>query len=300
MTRREPGAAWPALGYRFEGLRHRGLHDGLLSGDAYDLLLARAVSLRVLTRHAAPHERELLERESEALGLIGRHPHVVSLLDRLSLSDGEVLVLERLAPLVPAVAPMPPADAVALVVRLCGAVETAHRAGLVHAAVQPAELHLSEDGRTLLAGFVRRLGDAQPPVLRAISPHTPPELLLGDPAVEATDVYGLGSTLYELLAGHAAYRSYDGESVAALSLRILTGPVPPIGRRDLPFALIDVINWTLAVDPALRPPSAAWLAEELGRIERSQGWARTPVQVGTEPAEPPRLARSDGPRHRAG
>jgi hypothetical protein len=37
----------------------------------------------------------------------------------------------------------------------------------------------------------------------------------------------------------------------------------------------DLLTWAMASDPSARPPSPAWLAEELGRIERRQGWPRT-------------------------
>ena len=153
-------------------------------------------------------------------------------------------------------------------------------------------------GRVLLAGFTGRVADPAPPVLRSATPHTAPEVLLGEPLDPAVDVYGLGSTLYELIAGTSAIRSYAGESTAALSLRVLTGAAVRLPRSGMPFELADVIGWSMAVDRGDRPPSVAWLAEELGRIQRTQGWARTRPSVGGRAEPIPHRLR--GARHRAG
>jgi serine/threonine protein kinase len=300
MTRREPPAGWPALGYRFEDVRARQHVDGLLTCQAHDLLLGQRVTLRLLPRAAMQHERELLDREAEALALIGTHPNVVTLLDRCSVGGIDVLVLEPGHPLVSHGHEPHSAQAVVSIgVQLTSALETAHRVGLLHGAVEPARIGLSATGAPLLGGFDTRLADGSSVVLHDASAHTAPELLLGEGVSEATDVYGLGSTLYELLAGRPAYRSYDGESVAALSLRILTGPVPPLGRGDVPLALADIVTWAMALDPTQRPPSASWLAEELGRIERSQGWPHTPVEVGAHRQSVASAPRPVGARHRA-
>jgi serine/threonine protein kinase len=120
--------------------------------------------------------------------------------------------------------------------------------------------------------------------------HTAPELLLGDEPSPATDVYGLASALYEMVAGRAAFRAYDGESPAAVSLRILAGGVRPIVSGDVPLELSDLVVWAMHPDPAERPPGAAWLAEELGRIEQKNGWLRTKMVTG-EPHPPQRSRR---------
>jgi serine/threonine protein kinase len=300
MTRREHPAGWPSLGYRFETIKTRQRIDGLLSCQAYDLILGRHVTLRLLPAASMQHERELLEREAEALTLIGSHPNVVTLLDRATIGGIEVLVLEPGAPLTTrGQQPYSAQSAVSIAVQLTSALETAHGAGLLHGAVEPARISLGTAAAPLLGGFGTRLADGSSVVLHEASAHTAPELLLGERVSEATDVYGLGSTLYELLVGHAAYRSYGGESVAALSLRILTGPVPPLGRGDVPLALADIVTWAMALEPLQRPPSASWLAEELGRIERSQGWPHTPIQVGARRQSTLAAPRTVGARHRA-
>jgi hypothetical protein len=93
-------------------------------------------------------------------------------------------------------------------------------------------------------------------------------------------VYGLASTLYELVAGRAAFRAYAGESPATVIVRVLSGTVKPIVAPGVPLELSDLLTWGMSPDPALRPPSPVWLAEELGRIQRREGWPRTKLITG--------------------
>jgi serine/threonine protein kinase len=108
-----------------------------------------------------------------------------------------------------------------------------------------------------------------------LTPHTAPELLEGSDPSPASDVYGLASTLYELAAGRAAFRAYVGESPASVIVRVLSSRAKPVVAPQVPLELTDVISWAMSPDPGKRPPSPAWLAEELGRIELRQGWPRT-------------------------
>jgi hypothetical protein len=58
-------------------------------------------------------------------------------------------------------------------------------------------------------------------------------------------------------------------------VRVLSNPVQPIKAPHVPLELSDLLTWCLAPAPVDRPPSPAWIAEELGRIARRQGWPRT-------------------------
>jgi hypothetical protein len=81
--------------------------------------------------------------------------------------------------------------------------------------------------------------------------------------------------LYELVAGRAAFRAYAGESPASVIVRVLSGHVQPLLAPGIPLDVSDLLTWALSGDPAKRPPTPAWLTEELRRIERRQGWPRT-------------------------
>jgi len=294
------------LGPRFEldapaeSKRQTDTGSAITATDAHDIVLGIPVTLVTLAPDADYADREKFEVDAEALALVGSHPHVVTLHDRLMLDgDIEVLVTERTttagwtAGMI-----VDQRTAVRTIIKLAGAADAAHRAGQLHGAIEPAAIRWSLAGEPLLAGFALRPHSADAPVLHELSAHTAPELLMGEHATPATDVYGLGSTLYELLGGRAAFRGYDGESLASLAVRVLHDAVPALQVPGLAAELTDVVEWSLAAEPGQRPPSAAWLAEELGRVEGRLGWVRTAPQLGLKPG-PARLRpnRTHG-RHR--
>lgn len=246
----------------------------------------RRVVLAVVAESAPAYVQEALDREAGYLATLGTHPHIITLYQRTTLADGRAaLVLEA--------CPSSVADAVhdqrlsvpaavAIAIKVAGALETVHRAGLVHCAVRPANLLLTEFDEPVLAGFGAAVPAGAESFLSAVATtaHTAPELLLGEPPTPSTDVYGLSSSVYEMVAGRAALRAYERESPAAVSLRILTGGIRPVLAPDVPLELSDLLVWGMDPDPRERPPGAAWLAEELSRIEQQQGWLRTRMVSG--------------------
>jgi serine/threonine protein kinase len=256
----------------------------------------RAVALKVIDESAPLFAHEALEREARYLAMLGTHPNIVTMFERTTLADGRpALVLEA--------CPGSAADAVreqrltvpsavSTAIKIAGALETVHRAGLVHCAVRPGNVLLTEFDEPVLADFSAAVTRYEQSVVgvHETTAHTAPELLLGDQPSAATDVYGLTSTLYEMVAGRAAFRAYDRESPAAVSLRILAGGVRPVLSPDVPLELSDLLVWGMNADPAERPPGAAWLAEELGRIEQKTGWLRTKMVTG-EPKPQGRVRR---------
>jgi serine/threonine protein kinase len=266
------------------------------SGDRFTVFAAhergtrgmgRDVAVKVPTDAATLWLREVLDGEAAMHAAIGAHPNVVELYDRLDLDDDRpALVFERCAAsyadLLHRYGRLPLPDVVAVGIKLAGALEAVHDAGYVHGDLRPANVLLSEQHEPVLSGFdeaslLSAAADRDPTALHVTSPHTAPELLEGRAPTRATDVYGLASTLYELVAGRAAFRAYVGESPASVVVRVLSGRVKPIVSPDIPLELSDLLTWALNGNPVARPPTPAWIAEELSRLERRQGWPRTPL-----------------------
>ncbi len=261
------------------------------AGDRFAIFAAReadtdhAVALKVPDDRRAAWLYEVLHTEAEILAATSAHPNVVTFYQQINLTDGRpALVLERcrgnLLDSMRGDEPMSLQSAVATGIKLAGALEAVHRAGALHCDVRPRTVLLTDSGEPVLAGFdaaLRAADAAGHPPLHLLTPHTAPELLEGAVPTRASDVYGLASTLYELIAGRAAFRAYVGESPASLVVRVLSSTVAPIAQRDVPLEISDLLTWALSPEPADRPPSPAWIAEELGRIERRQGWPRTPL-----------------------
>jgi serine/threonine protein kinase len=272
---------------RFSGMQ---LMDRIGSTSIYaarEVGTGRGVVVKVIDEGAPAVTHEALEREAAYLALLGTHPHIVTLYHCTQLADGRpALVLEA--------CPGSAADAireqrltvpgaVAMAIKIAGALETLHRAALVHCAVRPQNILLTEFDEPVLADFsatVPSEGSGSFVTAHETTAHTAPELLLGESPTARTDVYGLCSTLYEMIAGRPAFRSYDRESPAAVSLRILAGGVRPVLGPDVPLELSDLVVWGMHSDPAERPPTAAWVGEELSRLEQHNGWLRTRMVTG--------------------
>lgn len=272
---------------------HAGLHSGVF--HAREDVSGRPVALKVLTVDGVtPRGMEAFARESAILAAISAHPNIVTLYRSYKLADGRpVLVLERCGGSLAdwmREGKRPATDqSVSIAIKIAGALETAHRGGVLHRDVRPANILLTEFGEPALSDFgVARLRSSAPAPAELFdfpSVHVAPELMMGSDANAATDVYGLASSLYELLSGQPPLAAYQGESPAATILRILRDPARPIVRDDVPIELSDLVLWGLAKDPADRPPSVMWFAEELGRIEAQNGWPRTRIMV-REPERP--------------
>jgi serine/threonine-protein kinase PknK len=283
--------AWLAdaeLGRRFSDVRLVRAGSRFTIYAAREPAASRDVALKVPDESAATWLHDVLRAEAAMLATIGGHPHVVTFYEQITLDDGRpALLLERCRGAVHdtlrADEPMTLRDVAAIGIKLAGALDTAHRNNIVHCDVRPGNVLITEWGEPVLAGFdeAARLTEVgRRPPLHQLTPHTAPELLEGNEPTTASDVYGLASTLYELVAGRAAFRAYFGESPARVIVRALSGPILPIVTPGVPLELSDLLTWALSPDPAKRPPSPTWLAEDLARIERRQGWPRTRLVTG--------------------
>ena len=272
------------LGDRFGDVRV--LHQGarFVVYEAREIDTNRTVAVKVPLRSGPMWLHEIIDHQATVLAPICTHPHIVSLYQRLELDDGRTaLVFERcrgtLADALHSRHRLPAHEVAAIGIKLAGALETTHDADVVHCNVNPGNVLISEWGEPVLTGYDEavRIGAGQSgrPALQVTTSHTAPELLQGLEAQVQTDVYGLAATLYELAAGRSAFRAYTGESPAAIIVRVLSGSVRPIVDPDIPLAMSDLLTWAMSGQPQDRPPSPAWLAEELNRIEVEQGWPRT-------------------------
>jgi hypothetical protein len=161
--------------------------------------------------------------------------------------------------------------------------ETAHRSGILHRDVKPQNILVTEFGEPALADFgVARLQSSTQTTAGLFdftTLHAAPELLEGGGTSAATDVYELASSLYQLIAGRAAFRAYDGESPASVILRILRDPVRPLSGIEVPVALSDLLVRGMSKQMDDRPHSAAEFAAELATIEIGSGRPRSQFPV---------------------
>jgi serine/threonine-protein kinase len=237
---------------------------------ARDTVLGRTVALKTLV-HAfgAPTEQKQFLREAQIVSQLS-HPSIVNLYD-VGIEEGSVayLVMEY----VPGItlqqalseSSIPFPRACAWAADLAGALHRAHRAGIIHGDVKPANILVTEDGNVKLGDFgIARLstqvsGSGR---LMGTPAYLSPEQIHGEAQNTRSDLFSLGIVLYQMVTGFAPF---EGSSVSAVCAQILSAePVPPSQRNPaLPAGIDHVIMRCLAKIPADRYPSAEALAASL-------------------------------------
>jgi len=272
--------------------------------SAIEIGTGRSVALKLLRLvDTSPHLVEMFENELGALALLSNHPNVTTLYRTFMTPEGRpVLVLElcrgSLAQRVRQSGPMPPAEVVSVGVKIAGALETAHRSGLLHRDMKPQNMLVSQFDEPVLADFgvaaLQAAAQATEGVFGFTTLHASPEALEGQHLAPSADIYGLASSMYQLLLGHGPFATFEGEAPASVILRILRDPAPRPPVTAMPIYLADLLGAALAKDPAMRPQSALAFAEALRDIETSAGWPLTPYVVWGEPTAQ-RAAQGLGP-----
>ncbi|MFZ5439288.1 MAG: serine/threonine-protein kinase [Myxococcota bacterium] len=269
---------------------------------AWDGAERRQVALKILrSRDASADALALFKREAQLASQLS-DPRTVRIYEFGASDDGvHYLAMEYLAGLdlsavVAAHGPMPLGRALHVASELCGALDEAHRLGLVHRDVKPSNVMLLgragafDEVKLLDFGIARPVeesaGHTNTGVIRGTPAYLAPECCRGEPATPASDLYGLGATLYFLLGGAAPFRGGD---VQVLALRLTREPdALSTLRADLPADLVALVQRCLATDPRARFESAAALAAALaplrerfpwGPAEREQFWLRARVEV---------------------
>jgi len=267
---------------------------------AFDPRIERRLAIKVLDP-ALRNNPEVASRflaEARAAGMLA-HPHIVTIHDvgeaggvpyiAMELLDGLPLdvILQRSKKL-------PIERAVELCAQIASALSFAHTRGVIHRDVKPSNIIVNESGPVakLLDFGIARVDDAQESEIRARSTQfgqvlgTPrymsPEQAMGLPVDPRTDLFSLGSILYEMIAGEAAF---PGTGLATLAIQIAQEPPKPIAsfRPDCPTGLAFIITKLLAKRPADRFADAeavrTALLRELANLRSAQSGARHGLPV---------------------
>ncbi len=261
---------------------------------AVELGTSRPVALKVLRLgDASEPALEPLNAQLETLTLLSKHPNVVTLYRTFFTPEGHPVLVselcrESLAQHLRRSGALPASTVVPLAIKVAGALETAHLAGIVHGDVKPENILISAVGEPLVGDFgLARLQAAAEPTEHLAGEstlHSAPEAFEGAGLSPAADVYGLASSMYQLLLGRGPFVTFPGEAPASVILRLLSDPAPRPPLGSMPIALADLLEASLAKEPGRRPRSAASFAEALRAIEESSRWPKTPYIV-WEPEE---------------
>ena len=262
---------------------------------ATDRELGREVALKVLADRFAQDEalRKRFEREALTAARLSGTPNVVTIFDVTEHRGRPIIVMEYL----PggslhdqiAAGPVPPAQALRWLEQAAGALDAAHRAGVVHRDVKPANLLLDERGEVRVADFgvasaVGMHSLTETGTIVGTAGYLSPEQARGEHASPASDRYGLAVVAWELLVGR---RPFVAESVTAEALAHASAPIPSAAAANpaLPRQVDEVFAQALAKDPARRYPSAVQFVSNLRRaFDESEGETRLLAPAVRRPA----------------
>ncbi|MCM2426857.1 serine/threonine-protein kinase [Streptomyces sp. RKAG337] len=211
-------------------------------------------------------ESTRLAAHSELLsaGAAARHPCSVTVEDAGFTADHRPYLVEQFCRGGNAQAklansgPFPVDETIVIGTRLALALHSAHRRGVLHLDVRPANILFDENGDALLAdhGLARVLQRSAPQLGAVFDPMFVPRELFGwEKPGPAADVYSLGATLYALLNGEPAYADAGRTSWSALYAEVLRGELPyPAHRHDIPDPLLILVRRMMSANPEGRPP----------------------------------------------
>ena len=289
MATKRPPAPPPEIpGYTYiQMLGSGGFSDVFLYEQE---LPRRRVAVKVLLAHASGEvARQQFVAEANLMAQLSTHPSIVTIYHADTAADGRpYLVMEY--------CPRPNlsvryrserisvAEAIRVGIRLAGAVETAHRIGILHRDIKPANVLTTDYGWPALTDFGISVVSTATPGGEAVGmsiPWAAPEFFADD-AIRGVpgDVYSLGATVYTLLAGSSPFEEPGGSNSALeLITRVERNPVPAIGRPDVPPSLESVLVRAMAKRPEARYPSAAALGRALQRVEQELHLSQTSLDL---------------------
>ncbi|MDQ1123362.1 serine/threonine-protein kinase [Microbacterium trichothecenolyticum] len=276
----------PGLAY-IRPLGSGGFADVFLYGQD---MPRRDVAVKVLPSDVRDTDLlRMFNAEADVLAHLSAHPSIVTVYQAGISADGRPYIVMEFCPGSLAqryrVERIPVAEVLSIGVRMAGALESAHHAGLIHRDVKPSNILVTTFGAPVLAdfGISSSLAPQGADEMLAMSvPWSAPEVVAEQTAgTVASEVWSLGATVYSLLAGHSPFerRERGQNSREQLRRRIARATYTEISRADVPAAVQEVLATAMARNPGDRYASARAFGEALQRVQSEIGLPATPLEV---------------------
>ena len=285
MNRRpSPPPALPGFTY-VEPLGTGGFADVFL----YEQEMPRrrvAVKVLLADRISSGAAQEFAD-EANVMAMLSTHPAIVTIYQAGVAGDGRPYLVMEYCPrpnlqIRSRKEPFSVAEALRVGIQVAGAVETAHRAGVLHRDIKPANILVTEYNRPALTDFgIASTTGATGESSGMSIPWSPPESFAEPPqSGPRTDVWALGATLYTLLAGRSPFeRPGERNSSADLIERIERAALPSVARPDSPASLQRLLERAMAKNPDDRFPSAVAFARALQKVQIELSHSVTPIDI---------------------
>jgi serine/threonine protein kinase/tetratricopeptide (TPR) repeat protein len=239
--------------------------------EAVDERLERSVAIKTILPSADPHVRERLLREARAAAAVS-HPHICQLFEIGEHDGGPYIAMELLDGMSLAdrleTGPLAPSDAINTALSILSALEALHARSIVHRDLKPSNVFLSSTGVKLVDfGLARPISVASdataitmPGVVLGTPRYMSPEQARGEEIDPRTDLFAMGSMLFEMLSGRPAFTGAGAIEI----LHAIIHDQPPALAGSLGIVDADrVIQRALMKERSERYQSAEAMARDL-------------------------------------
>lgn len=240
-----------------------------------DTVLNRTVAIKVMSESVSRQQelRDRFLREAQSAGSL-QHPNVVTIYDFGEMEGHLFIAMEfvdgvDLERLLATHEPLTIQQRLDIAIDVLTGLSYAHRHGIVHRDVKPANIRVTEEGRAKVMDFGVAYLDSsrltQTGAMMGTPSYMAPEQVVGGKITPLTDVFAMGSVLYELFTGA---RPFEGNTLHNTLYKIVSeDPVPVLQLMPgLPPALDRVIRKALSKEPADRHQSALEMADDLAAV----------------------------------
>lgn len=298
MTQRAPTAS---IGrYQLDGLAGEGASAQVWRGT--DALLHRTVAVKILKPAIAADDAVVGRFFTEARAMAGlSDPSIVAIYDMIADGGRHALVMEyvdgpSLAQLLQQNGTIDAVRAVAIARDIARALHVAHARGILHRDVKPANVLMTAAGTAKVTdfGLAKALEETDSGAtlaggLLGSTSYISPEQAQGRPLTPASDLYGLGVVMHQMLTGRLPF---SGSSALATAVAHVREPVPTAAAlaQSMSPALAAIVHRLLAKDPAARYRSAPEFIAALDDARVAPAAASdAPTELG---GSTPRVARA--------
>ena len=261
------------LNNRYQIDSHLGSGGMAMVYRAKDLMLERPVAIKILRSDYSkdPAFRERFRQEAKAAANLS-HPNIVTVHDFGLDHERLFIVMEHvpghtLKDLIDKRGRFTINQAIPLIVQACAGIGYAHRAGLVHCDIKPQNILVTPDDRLKVTdfGIARALASIKPDERTKVVWGSPqyfsPEQAMGMAPSPASDVYGLGIILYELLTGQLPFNAQTSTELAEMHRR-----ATPVSPRQINSTISPELERIILKVLSKEPAARYRTADQLGRV----------------------------------